>query len=660
MNNQELDFEDLQPYRTLLLGEMKSNTTKGDLIKNCLEDIREVLGITKESESVEDESSKAESEQSSGGIDRREINWDHNKNGQELEHGFIHYKLKKSASWTSEDDIRDIENHLVVVTMRKGTEYVAFYTSETSKRRKLRARFDNLDYDGLGRLREIPPENLNAVFFGDEVRTLWMSGMHQRTSVKADSKVLSGTDLEYTLDPINDQTFYFSAARSRHQNINRSVGISPTKSRIWTHRSTSWNDYEENVKEILDLLAQQDQGEERPLSVLAKFADPDNVGDPYDLVIQPPETLDRDAEQNAETRDRLETWSYDVHFDLQDTSSQSKIQAKVTYKGKKLGEIKIELDDFDSEDVGINSVTIDSDISELPDKLQRPPDEETKAHDADGEGDNEESSEPLSELEELCQKSNRLKIYFESGHTLVDGDFYKASFRDQPFRNFCWLDFGDQYDITSEKPNNFPTDGNDINWDDEPYSLFKWVRESWPPNSDLWQDATNAPSGWLACDDGGTEVADFIHLTTETETPILSLIHIKAAGSATSNRQISVACYEKVTGQAVKQLRNLDNDTLGDNLHDSIGNKVGSYVWKNGKYVDRQDMVQELKDLGSDYQSIVVVIQPHIQKSHHKKAKKEDDSQDAQRLNQLRTLLLGAENACNGLGAEFRVISAKN
>ncbi len=655
MSDSQLAIEDLKPYRTLLLGEMKSNTTKTVLIENCLEDIRDVLSITTESHSEGEVDSKSEAEQRGGVRLRREVNSDQAQSGQELEHGFLHYELEKPTSWTSEDGIRDVENHLILVTRRKGTDYVAFYTSETSRRRQIRSRFDDLDYDGLGRVREIPPENLNAVFFGDEVRTLWMSGMHQRVSVKADSKVLSGTDLEYTLDPINDQTFYFSAARSRHRGIDRSVGISPNKSRIWTHRSSSWDDYKDNIKEILDLLDDEDNAEERPLPVLAEFADPDNVGNPYDLVIQPPETFDRDAEQNAETRDRLETWSYDVHFDVRETSSRAKIEAEVTYRGNQLGDIEIELEDFDTENVGIDSVTTEPTVDKLPNQLQRPPDEDDQT---DGEDDSEESTDPLTELRELCQNPKRLKIYFDTGHTLVDGDFYKASFRDQPFQNFCWVEFGDKYDITSEKPDQLKSDSDEIEWDNGPNSLFKWVCENWPPNVGPWQGTSNAPSGWLACDDGGREVADFVHLSTETDDPIISLIHVKAAGSASSGRQISVARYEKVTGQAVKQLRNLDHETLGANLHESIGNKVGSYVWKNGEYRDRQEMVQELKSLSGNYERRVVVVQPHIQKSQCEKAREEVDSDDAQRLNQLRTLLLGANNACNGLGAEFHVVSA--
>jgi hypothetical protein len=149
---------------------------------------------------------------------------------------------------------------------------------------------------------------------------------------------------------------------------------------------------------------------------------------------------------------------------------------------------------------------------------------------------------------------------------LSNGSFYKARYRDQKFDNFIWLDF-DDYVITKEKPkeSDFPTEGDHIEWDDDP-SLFNWVYENWPPDEEPWE---GAPRGWLACDDGNMEVADFVHFTTkEDESSLLSLIHVKGAGSDSSGREISVSQYEKVTAQAVKHLRVLDYKRLGAGLNE--------------------------------------------------------------------------------------------
>jgi len=645
MSDPDLQFEELEPYRSLILAKMKSSTTKGELVDNCLTDIREIL--------------KLDSDRGSRSKTRREQGQGQTTYKQTLEHGFIHYELEKNVPWTSNSDVRDVENHLALITRRKGTNYAALYFSENSRRRKIRDEFGTDSYDGLGQLKEIPPERLNAVFFGDQVRTLWMSGMHRRVPVKADSKILSGTDLEYTLDPINDQTFYFSAARSRHPDIENAVGISPNKSRIWTQRSSDWPDYQNSVKTLLDLLEENERTEKRPIPVLAEFADPDNVSDPYDLVIQAPEIFSQDIEQQPETLKRVEEWSYNTHFDVGDESSPSCIEAGINYRGKQIGDLTIELKSSDPLNVEIDSVTTDLTVDQLPRNLRDTGSEDSGTDESGEDESDEESSEPLSELKELCEDPRNVKIYFDTGHTLSNGSLFKARFRDQPFQNFLWADFDDNYDITKEKPDGFPSDGDEVEWDDTPErSLFRWIRENWPPDSEPWQDARSAPSGWLACEDGSTEAADFVHLTTKTDTPVISLIHAKAAGNDSPDREISVANYEKVTGQAVKNLRNLDHETLGPNLNEAITDKIGTYVWKDGEYAEREEMVTELEDLGSDYERRVVVLQPHIQESQFNDISDEDDSEDAQRLKQLQTLLLGAENSCNGLGAEFHVISA--
>jgi hypothetical protein len=645
MSEVDIQFEDLEPYKSLILGKMKSNTIKTELVEDCLNDICDILKLDTDS----DERARIRCEIENGQTTYK----------RELEHGFVHYELEKPVSWTNNYDITDVEHHIALITRRKGTDYVALYLSENSQRRQIRDKFGNLSYDGLGKLKEIPPERLNAVFFGDQVRTLWMSGMHQRVPVKADAKILSGTDLEYTLDPINDQTFYFSAARSRHPDIQKAIGISPNKSRIWTQRSANWTDYQTSVRDLLDLLNDKEGTEGRPLPVLAEFADPDNVGSPYDLVIQPSELLGQDTEQEQETLNRVEEWAYDADFNVRDESSSTYIVAEVNYRGNQIGKLIINLNNSDPLNVEIDSVTTELTVDELPEKLRNASDEDVRAGETGKEEDSEVPDGPLSELKELCEDPRKIKIYFDTGHTLSSGSLYKARFRDQSFENFLWAEFDDRYDITKEKPEEFPSGGDEVEWDDEQEcSLFRWVRENWPPNEEPWQGAHSAPGGWLACDDDSTEVADFVHLTTRTNDPVVSLVHVKAARNDSSNREISVAKYEKVTAQAVKNLRNLDHQTLGSNLNEAVGNKIGNYVWNDGEYAEREEMVEELENLGNDYERRVVVVQPHIQKSHFERISDENESENIQRLKQLYTLLLGAENACNGLGAKFHVISA--
>ena len=84
-------------------------------------------------------------------------------------------------------------------------------------------------------------------------------------------------------------------------------------------------------------------------------------------------------------------------------------------------------------------------------------------------------------------------------------------------------------------------------------SLFGLVVRHWPNLEERGEQ-----TGWLVCDDGAMESADFIHLDEASEVPELTLIHVKGSGSKVEERGISVSDYEVVVGQAVKNLRHLD------------------------------------------------------------------------------------------------------
>lgn len=688
----------LEPYKSLVLAQISSSADLGTLIDDCLGAIKqeEILDIRDEDEDTGETEERV----------RREKNCEANINSSSfnLEHGFLHYELQKSVPWTNVDDIRDTENHLVLFSRKKSINLLALYVSENSKRRSIRRKFGDSDYGGLQYLSTVPPKHLNDAFFGDQVRTLWLSGMHRRVPVKADAKVLSGQDLEYALDPLNDQTFYFSAVRSssalgpngsenndskeraaEHREL-RTVGLSPKKSRIWTRPSGSWGHYLEGTNAILSELGEtldsndEGAGKDEPLPVLADVAsDDDDIGTPYDMVIQPPELLSADVEQEDDESKEDEELAYNIYFDILDAGdlgddsdiiddpTPPNVVSDVYHRGDKIGRIAIELDTSDRTDVQIQSV-------------------ETMFEEEDG----EERENRFEILERLCSSTRKLKVYYDSGHTLSGGSLYSIQFQNRPFDQFLWASFEDDYDITKEKPSDFPTEGDKVDWDggasgeqesdeDEKHSLFHWVYENWPPDSDSWTPSAapldwkdrDGSQGWLAIDDGSMEIADFIHFREpddENEKPILSLIHVKGSGSDSDEREISVANYEVVTGQAVKNLRHLETTDLADELESGSDSKVGTFLWKDGdplktngtdgKVTPRSKMADVLRDQDSDFQRRVVVLQPHIRGSYYSKVRNGEKSQNEKRLQQLDALLNSARQSCNGLGAEFWVIAA--
>ncbi len=68
-------------------------------------------------------------------------------------------------------------------------------------------------------------------------------------------------------------------------------------------------------------------------------------------------------------------------------------------------------------------------------------------------------------------------------------------------------------------------------------------------------------------------------------------------------------------------------------------------------------MLKVLGKIGSNYERRVVVLQPHLTRSRHNAARKNQKDKDFARLRQLDTLLLSARSSCNDLGASFRVVT---
>jgi hypothetical protein len=648
--------DQLHPYKSLLLARIQDSATVTELIGDCLDDIEDLLGLRTEEE-TEDENRE-----------RIRVNVANPSGTTQggLDNGFLHYQLRKPVSWAEPDKLRDIENHLVLLTRKQGVGFLALYASENSRRRKIRNSFSSPSFEGLQHLRKVEPDRLNEAFFGDTVRTLWLSGMHRRVPVKADAKILSGQDLKYALDPLNDQTFYFTAARSRSETFG-TVGLSPKKSRIWTRRSGSWEEYREGVTQILDRLSSTEKrdADDHPLPVLADLAGKEtDLGTPYDVVLQPPELLSSDLEQEDEERERLEEWAYNAHFDVSDASDPPNVEATLHHRDEKIGTIEIGVDASNPSDVEIEEVEIN------PEEVE-----------------GEDREELLEEIKRLCGRTRHLKVYYDSGHTLSDGSLYSVRFQDRPFEQFLWASF-DEYDVTKEKPSDFSGEKNAIHWDDPvenqtedsedaKHSLFRWVHQHWPPATDCW-NSSEAPNdweegdtsqGWLAIDDGAMEIADFIHYNPNPDPPIISLIHVKSSGSSSDRREISVANYEVVTGQAVKNLRRLENTTLAEALREGGDKDTGGLVWKDGDLAEveeqgeeersrRDEMADAIEELDENVRRRVVVMQPHIRSSYHTDVRDGNGGQNQLRLRQLDALLNGARQSCNGLGAEFWVIAA--
>lgn len=551
---------------------------------------------------------------------------------------WVHYVEKRPPSWFTGDGVTDILNHLVVVAQR-GSLY-AFLFSDNGLRTAVARKFGSTAKGALSEVERLSAAQINKAFVETQVRTLWLSGTHRRTVIKADSKVLAGLELETSLDPLGDQSYYFSSVRSTMPLAEGDrptvVGASPAGGRLWIGPTKSWDDLTRLIDAIFARASKHmdDEGRsDKPLPILASpSADLKGIQQPYDVAFIVPEQADdgNGADVDGELR-WLQQFGDAARFEITAAAGSPNFEADVFWADAKLGRLAYEFEPTSRSDVRLKARRI----------VGFDRDEVEKA------------------LLKICEAPENLTIYFDTGHTYSRGLFYETRFRDARFEDWEWVRM--DRDNTLFK-NEKPLDGrrfaveNIGNANDK--SLFGLVARHWPN-----MNARGKPIGWLVCDDGAMESADFIHLDDARNPPELTLIHVKGSGSADAGRNLSVSDYEVVIGQAVKNLRHIDRGLLGDKLAANATGVLKDAVWHNGeRQKDRKALLQVLMGLGSNLKTKVVVFQPRVRRSvFNAIRKKMDDGKptDAavRRMQQLDALLLGARADCFSLGASFAVVA---
>lgn len=526
--------------------------------------------------------------------------------------GFFHYREQRPPAWLEGTAVQDVTNHLVVAVCKGGS--IAVCVSDPRWRGPVLDGFGDGSATGLQRVRPVSASRLNAAFVKGRARTLWLSGAHRRSEIRADSKILSGVDLRYALDPLADQTFYFTSARSDHVLPHRTspVGVTPRSSRVWLGMTRSWDEFLAGVEAVLDTLAATTGSEDAPLPVLAvPCGDAEGVSGAFDAALIAPGSGEPADPEEAAFNERW-TWRSSLRVLA---AADGGFRADVALDGEALGCLDVAVD------------LADPSRPECSASIHRcVPGKEG----------------PLQEAARLCGKRAWLRVWYDSGHTLGDGQLYRVRHRDLRFDGFRWADFG-THRVDLEKPSTLAGIGAER-------SLFCWIHRNRPglgPPED--------PCGWLACDDGAGEKADFIHLSEATPAG-LSLIHVKAAHSASARREIAVSAFEVVVSQAVKNLRYLEPELLGEGLEGGLGSRIRDWVWRNRGPAPPADMLHRLRRLGASIEKRVVVLQPHLRRRALSTpgGRRPMSTREAM----LHALLLSADTACRGRGATLQVVAA--
>ncbi|MEH2504050.1 hypothetical protein V1290_002861 [Bradyrhizobium sp. AZCC 1578] len=583
-------YEALTPFVSLTLGRPKPAFKEAALAKAAIDGVKALLASAVSEKIVRDivEASSMVDPRSGAAVSS------------------FRYKRHTSPGWTSDARIVDVENHLAVAIALNGL--VALHFSDARLRGSVRL---NLIADvhkdlPLSWLFAVPRGIMSAAFLQDgEARTMWLSGTHRRNALKADTKILSGLDLDYALDPFDDQSFFWSAARSRNAKLNAIIGVSPGSSRVWTRKTASFDDFVSVTASVLVQLRTAKNPLDTPFRYLASpltTIDPKEVHSAFDVSLVPdelsPEREDDESESSASSAFVYET---NLVIDQGQPSSPS-FSMEAKRNGQSLGTLSVEVKLDPAGKVRFAVKSIKTDQPELLDAIAH--------HIVAGE---------------------RVNVRYDSGHSISAGHVFTLRNRRVPFHGFEGRDFS-HFDISKEKPSSLDRIGKED-------SLFCWVQRNF--------------GGWLACDDGSMEKADFIHLDNRAKPNVLSLIHVKGANSTAARRGISVSAYEVVTGQAVKNLLWLDQKRLAEGLASSV--RASNYFWRDKKGINKRDFVRQLDGVGSNYETRVIVLQPHVSAARHLNSSSGAAAQRL-RMDQLNVLLASAERTCGALGAKFSVI----
>ncbi len=524
----------------------------------------------------------------------------------------IIYREKTTPAWSTRSPVEDEGHELIIISVRG--KIATICASDGSMR-------DRLVKD-IKSCRRISRERLNA-FVGGAAKALWLNGVHTPTASKADTKAITGTALEYALDPLGDQTYYYNAVRSVPEIVGllkagkkAVIGAAPGGARIWVRRAESWDDFKRVMAILIDH-AVNGVIADNPFSSLSQPIDNGvDIKDAYGLSVAPGELLSEDTVAEA-AYEIARRWAFDADFEVTALVGPS-LSAVVSLDSDAIGtaEISVTIDD------GIASTAVAWTNVVAGKVAQR------------------------AECESFLANAERIKIYYDSGHTIAQGRCYVGGYSDQPF-DWDFRSFAG-YEVNREKPE-VPA-GSTLAaaiGENNEKSLFAYVLEK------MFVDDQGSAKGWLASDDGSMELADFIHIDPNDR--VVTLVHVKASSWDTPDRGAKPGDYELVVAQAIKNLRHLDRRNLHDEMKKGKGKKIGSAVWLDGvRQANRDGFLAAAKKLPRSHRTVLVVLQPSVTKMERDKCLADKAPPTyAMRMRQIDTLLLSARASALACGASF-------
>lgn len=550
---------------------------------------------------------------------------DNNPPRHKVAASFFYYGVQGSPFWLANNDLIDRVHELVMVLQR--SESVVFLASEKRVREKILRLVAKADGSEMGKLKLVPRTMLNAAFVRGDMKTAWTTSTARRTDTRADNKVLGGPNVKHCLDPSVDQTYSLAASVNKLPGdaFGQPIGAAPRKGNIWAGASADGNALCKDVATLLDILkTHRKKPVANPVPGLAHDIDDPaalkSVGEAFSAALIPPELLEQDLDPAV--RANADKWSR-LEFDIAKTDGLGfdAVASLNTGSGAstQLGSIRVAFDAANPTSITPTATSLK--VSKGTDAL----------HD--------------EAIDAINHNPDWIRVWYASGHALGGGAVSSNRFRQMPFE-YAWIDFED-YDVTEEKPT--PLQPQTFG---KQKSLFCWVVNKWSRSP----GKSPPQKGWLACNDGSLEIADFIHLGDGGGIPELTLIHAKGSGNGNANRPVAVGDFELVVSQAQKNLSFLDNMTTADEFTEFLGKGIKDAVFNDGVLAKRDDMLKALRKIASgDYRRRVVILQPRVTKTALAAARAAKNKRQTRIVQQLDLLLIGLQARCLGFGAELVV-----
>lgn len=462
------------------------------------------------------------------------------------------------------------EHHLVVWG-RRGS-LLAVYSSHKGLTNRLQAW---LDGPPIPALRRVAPEYMYAAFAGGEAKILWLSGVHASEAVKPDGKTIRGVRLQDALDRLEDQTFFDSAVRAALRQgqsaiLDKPITSDAQESRASYGPTSNWGDFVLIVDALLAVLedARSGPGVAAPFPYLARLAtDLNGVETAYEVI---PVNAEAIALRPDATEDDLDAALLLERLDFEiDSTNRASVTTNVIEDGSNVGQLAL-----------LPRMRGKKAVIEVGIPVGAQP----------GVRETVESARDAIQLVPPT-------IHYLSGHTISDSRVVMREWRDHQFDGWVTDAFAG-CDIRREKPGNGSlADIQRLTGEPGDDSLFGWVVARWT-------------SGWLVCDDGADEVADFVHLAHDGS---LTLIHVKASSSSAGSRRISSQAFEQLAAQASKNIRSLETRNLVTDLQ--AGPRSNSTaVWLDGARGHTRDEFATVLIAGLARGRVsIALVQPHLQ-----------------------------------------------